>query len=311
MEKSFYLDAAATTPIYYEVEKEMKKVGYGNPSSLHLIGEKAKKCLESARKKIAEEINCKPKEIYFTSGGTESNNLALQGIAHSMKKRKIIISSIEHPSVNETANYLFSQGFKVVRVRVDSEGLIDFNSLEKNLSKGVALVSVIHVNNIIGTIQDLKKIGELCKKAGAIFHTDAVQSFGKIKIDVGGCNISLLSASAHKIGGPKGIGILYVRDGINLSPLFFGGGQERGLRSGTENVSGVVGFAKALEITRKLNKKAIERSRDFLIEKLEILDMKINGSREKRIYNNVNFMVPGVEADTLVVFLSRIGIYLS
>ena len=281
------------------------------------MGEIAQKAINEARKKLAGEINAKPHEILFTSSATESNNIALRALAKTKphKKPKIIISSVEHPSINEVANYLGNQGYKIIRIPVNKEGIIDINYLEKEIDKEpekIYLVSVMHVNNIFGTVQYIEKMGKICKEKNVIFHTDAVQSFGKLKIDVNKMNISMLSASAHKIHGPKGIGFLYVKNGIKLIPWLFGGGQEKDLRSGTENVPAIIGFARALELTRKINKEKIRKARDKLIIKLEKLGGKINGPKdERRVYNNVHVSFPGINNETLVTFLSNKGIYVS
>ena len=274
----------------------------------------ALKAMNSARIKLAKEINAKPEEIIFTSGATEANNLAIQGLAKEHPDRKlVIISAIEHPSIVEVAAYLKSKGLQVVKIPVDKSGIVKLSVLEnviKNNILDVLVVSIMHVNNIIGSVQPVAKIGEICRKYGVLFHTDAVQSFSKLRIDVLKDKVDLLSASGHKIGAPKGIGLLYVRNGVRIQPLIYGGGQERGLRSGTENVSGIVGFAKALELQNKVNKAKIKKSRDKFIVKLEKLGGKLNGSRKDRIYSNINVSFP-VDADTLVTFLSERGISIS
>jgi len=315
MKNIIYLDNAAAAKVYPEVAEEMKKYltdEYGNPSSIHQLGDRAAEAIKMAREKIAKEIGAKPWEIIFTSGGTEANNLAINGLSiANNKKKKIIISSIEHPSVSELCKFLQNWGYKIVEIPVDKEGIIDISKLEKEIDAETLLVSIMHVNNEIGTMQDIKKIGEICKQKRVYFHTDAVQSFGKLNIDVKNMNIDMLSASGHKIGGPKGIGFLYVREGIKISPIMIGGGQERGFRSGTENVPGIAGFAKALEIAKKVNKDKIIKLRYTLIFELEKIGGKINGSKTKRIYNNVNVSFPGIEGDTAVVFLSQKGIMCS
>lgn len=275
---------------------------YGNPSSQHELGEQALEAINEARKKIAKEINAQPEEIYFTSGATESNNLALQGIA----AKKILVSAIEHPSVYETAHALKKETI----VPVNRGGLVELEFIKKNTNTQT-LVSIMHVNNVFGTIQDIEKIGQLCNDNNAIFHTDAAQSFGKLNINVKKMNIDLLSASAHKIGGPKGAGILYVRKGTRISPLFYGGGQERNLRSGTENVPAIVGFSKALDLIKKINTKKIEKTRNKFFTELEKIGGKINGDKKQRIYNNVHVSFPKIDSETLVQFLSRKKIYVS
>ncbi len=316
MKKIIYLDNSATTRVYSEVIKEMKKYfldEYGNPGSSHEFGEKAQFAINNARKKFAREIGAKPYEIVFTSGGTESNNLALFGVANSnkTKKKKIIISAIEHSSVFEPALELRKKGYDVVIISVNNEGILKINELEKAIDGNTLLVSIIHGNNEIGVLQDLNRIGKICKENNAIFHTDAVQSFARERIDVGGMNISLLSASAHKIGGPKGAGFLFIREGVDVLPLIFGGKQEKGIRGGTENVSGILGFAKALEITKKVNKNKMREIRDYFIEKLEKIKGKINGSKDKRLFNNINVYFSGIDAEKFVFLLSQKGIYCS
>ncbi len=316
--KPLYLDNAATTKVYPEVIKEMLpyfKEGYGNPSSPHILGDNAKKEINKARITLAREINAKPQEIIFTSGGTESNNLAIQGLAKAFpKKRTIVISEIEHPSIQEPCNYLQTQEYNIIRIQVNKEGIINLSILEKEIKnnlQNIFLVSIMHVNSVLGTIQDIEKIGLLCKINNIPFHTDAVQSFGKLNIDVKKFKIDLLSASGHKIGAPKGIGFLYINEKINLAPIILGGGQERNLRSGTENVPSIIGFAKALEITKKINKNKILELRNKLISELEKIDGIINGSKNSRIYNNIHVSFPNIDADSLVLFLSKKGIYVS
>ena len=313
--KEIYLDSSATTKVRPEVVKVMNEVflkHYGNPSSQHKLGEKALKSINNVRKELSGEIGAKPYEIIFTSGGTESNNLAIQGIARANpEKKKIIISSIEHPSVTETCRFMKSQGYKIVKLPVDKEGILDIKQLEKEIDKNTLLVSVIHVNNVFGTIQDLNKIGKICKRKKVYFHTDAVQSLGKLDINVKKMNIDLLSASAHKIGGPKGIGFLYIKEGTRINSLFFGGGQEKNIRNGTENVSGIVGFGKALELGGKIDKFKIVKLRDKLIDELEKLGGKINGSKKRRIFNNIHVSFKGIDSENLIYFLSEKEIYVS
>jgi cysteine desulfurase len=312
---NIYLDNSATTKVKDKVMKEMQKYfleDYGNPSSQHKLGENALKAITKAREQIAKEINAKPQEIYFTSGATESNNLALQGLVKANQdKKKIIISSIEHPSISETCNYLQENGYKISRIPVDAQGHIRLDILKREIDSNTLLVSIMHVNNIFGTIQDLEKIGEICKEKNSPFHTDAVQSLGKLNIDVQKQNISLLSASAHKIGGPKGIGFLYVKENTNIEPLFYGGGQEKNIRSGTENVPGIMGFAKAIELQKKVKKDKIEKLRDKLIDNLIKLGGKINGSLQNRIYNNINVSFILIDSETLIQYLSSRGFYIS
>lgn len=314
MKKIVYLDNSATTPVFKEVAEEIQNYllkEYGNPSSEHELGERAQKVLTEARKNLSFEIGAKPHELIFTSGGTESNNLALFGISKAnTKKRKIIISSIEHSSVIKPAEELKKQGYKIELINVNKEGIIDFKDLENKIDKNTLLVSVIHGNNEIGVLQDLKKIGEICKKNDALFHTDAVQSFGKERINVREFHIDLLSASAHKIGGPKGVGFLFIKEDLNIKPLFYGGEQERELRPGTENVPCIAGFSKALETIKKYNFQKIKELRDFFIFELEKMGGKINGSKEKRLWNNINVSFP-FNAERALLKLSQKGIYCS
>ncbi|MBM3234336.1 cysteine desulfurase NifS [Candidatus Pacearchaeota archaeon] len=307
-----YLDNSATTQVDKEVVKAMMPYfseKFGNPNSLHEFGRDAREAVENARKKIAEMINCEPEEIIFTSGGTESNNLAIKGLIG--EKKHIITSKIEHPSVLETCRELEKQGYKVDYISVDKEGIINIQELKRKISNNTLLVSIMHVNNEIGTIQPLEEIGKICREFGVLFHTDAVQSFGKIKIDVKNINIDLLSASGHKINAPKGVGFLYVKKEIKIKPLVNGGGHEKNLRSGTENVPGIVGFGKACEIADKKmkEKEKIKKLRDKLIQELEkIPGTRLNGSRNLRIFNNVNVSFSGIEGEALVLMLDKEGI---
>src|SRR3989344_1743102 len=315
MSKMLYFDTSSTTRVYPDVVKAMNKImlnDYGNPSSQHAMGDNANKLIISARKNIAKNLGAKPSEIFFTSGATESNNWVFSGLAHTNNlKKKILISQIEHPSVRETANLFRNWGYQIVEIPVYNDGFIDMRFIEENIDSNTLLVSVIHGNNIFGTIQDLKKIGDICKHKNTLFHTDAAQTFGKLKILVHDWNIDLLSASAHKIGGPKGVGLLYVKESVKFSPLIYGGGQEHGLRSGTENTSGIIGFAKALEIIKKTDKNKIKKVRDKFIEGIEEIGGRINGGKERRIYNNIHCSFIGVNSETLTAFLSHRGIYVS
>lgn len=315
--KEIYLDNAATTCVDKKIIKEMSRFysqEYGNPSSMHEMGERAFEAMNNARKKLADEINAKAHEIIFTSGNTESNNLAFFGLARSesgKKRKKIIISAIEHSSIFEICDALKKEGFFIVEIPVDKEGIVDIGNLINEIDSNTLLVSVMHVNNEIGVIQDISRIGEICREKKVYFHSDCAQSFGKLRIDVRKMNIDLLTASAHKIGGPRGIGLLYVRDGIKITPLIYGGGQERGLRGGTENVPAIIGFALALDLAKKINNKKINEIRDYFISSLEKLGGRINGSKEKRIFNNANVSFSGIDGENLVIFLSHKRIYAS
>lgn len=309
MKKIIYLDNAATMPCHKEVVKVMNEYHideYGNASSPHRLGEKVRDAIEKAKKIIAKEINCKPWEIIFTSGATESNNLALRGLAlaHPQKK-KIIISCIEHSSIYEVCVALKNEGYKIIEIPVDKSGFVDLKRLENEIDSDTLIVSIMHANNEIGTLQDMGVIGKICKSEGVLFHTDAVQSFCKETIDVQTMKIDMLSASGHKIGGPKGIGFLYLRKGIKIKPLIVGGGQEQGLRAGTENVPAIVGFAKAVEIAKKINNNKIKNTKEYFISELEKIGGKINGSKKKRLANNINVSFAGKDADMIVLALSQ------
>lgn len=315
-----YLDNAATTPMRKEVFEEMEKYffqDYGNASSLHLFGQKAFEEKENAREKIAKLLGVKSKEIYFTSGGTESDNLALKGIIQKSNKKKVIVSAIEHPAVLRTAEFLAKQGKKLSVIPVNSEGIIDLNKLKKEIDSDTALVSVMHANNEIGVIQPVKEIAELCMEKNVLFHSDTVQTIGKIKINLKETGIDLASISAHKFNGPKGIGAIYIKEGTPIEPLIHGGGQENKLRSGTENIPGIIGLSKALELSLKNieeEQKRQEELRNELIKfVLEIPKTRINGTYEKgkRLSNNVNASFYGIEGEALIAFLNEEGVFAS
>jgi len=314
MKPLIYLDNAATTPVNEGVAKVINGFmaeGYGNASSLHQIGRIARDGIEKAREKIAKYIHAEKDEIIFTSGGTESNNLAIQGIAKANPHRKhIITTKIEHPCIIETCKELEKQGYRVDFLNVNSDGLISLDELKQLITNDTLFVSIMHVNNEIGVIQDIEKIGRLCHEKGTIFHSDCVQSFGKLKIDVKKMNLDLISVSGHKINAPKGVGFLYVRKGVNLKPIVYGGGHEKGLRSGTENTAGIIGLASALDVKR--DEKGVKKARDKLLDKiLEIKGSRLNGSREKRIYNNINVSFYGIEGESLLLLLDKEGICVS
>mgnify|MGYP003980239653 CR=1 FL=1 len=303
-----YLDNGATTKADEKVVAEMKKVlvsEYGNPSSLHSFGERAKELLEKSRKTVADEFGAGSDEIIFTSGGTESNNLAIKGLLSKTEKKHVITTKIEHPSVYNTCKSL--KGYKVSYVGVDSEGFVKLDELEKLITKDTALVSVIHGNNEVGVIQDIEKIGKICKKHKVFFHVDAVQSFTKVPIDVK--NVTTLSISSHKIHGPKGVGALYIKRGVRVGSLVYGGHQERDVRPGTENLPGIVGFAKAVEMKQPVEQ--IKKLREKLTEEiLKIPNTKLNGPKE-RLCNNVNISFMGIEGESLLMMLNMKGIAVS
>ncbi|MCX6721423.1 MAG: cysteine desulfurase family protein [Candidatus Staskawiczbacteria bacterium] len=322
--KKIYLDYAATTPADPRVVKAMLPFlaeKFGNTMSLHALGQEAKLALENSRQIIADFINAKPKEIIFTGSATESNNTALKGIAFANKQKgnHIIISSIEHPCIMESAKWLKLQGFEITKLPVDKYGLVNSVDVKKAIKSHTILVSVMHASNEIGTIEPIAEIGKICKDAGVYFHTDASQSFGKIPIDVKKMNIDLLTASSHKIYGPKGAGLLYIGNGVKIEPLLHGGGQENGMRSSTINLASIVGFAKAVEIYKKGFKKENSRLiklRDKLIKSvLKIKGSHLNGpplpagrQAKNRLSNNANFWFEFIEGESLVMQLDLHGI---
>lgn len=311
-----YLDNGASTQVAKEAAKEMAvclRKKFGNSSSIHYKGEEAKEVLENSRKKIAEKINAKPQEIIFTSGATESDNLAIKGLAKAYPEKKhIITSSIEHPAVLESCRALEKDGYKITYLKVDKEGIIDLKELEQAISKDTLLVSIMHVNNEIGAIEPITEIGEICKKNNVLFHTDAVQSFTKIPIDVNMQNISSLSLSAHKLHGPKGVGVLFVKEGVSIKPLFHGGAQEFSKRAGTENIPGIAGFAAASDIITEEDIKRMETLRDRLLNELAKLpDILVNGPVKNRVCNNVNISFRHIEGESLLLHLSMKGIAVS
>ena len=314
--KKIYLDNGATTMIdsrVIEVIKPYFNQKYGNPSSTHSLGQEAKIALEKARKTIAKSIKAKPEEIIFTSGGTESNNFALKGIAFANKDKgnHIITTKVEHKCVINSCKWLEKQGFEVTYLSVDKEGFVDLKDLEKSITEKTILVSIIHGNNEIGTIQDLKKLGEVCRKYNIYFHTDVCQSYTKTELNVKKQPVDLITLNAHKIHGPKGIGVLYIRKGTKIMVWQDGGGQEFNIRSGTENIHGIVGFAKAVKLA--LNKKHITymtNLRDKLIRGiLKIQGTRLNGPRgDKRLCNNVNISFYGVEGEAIGGYLDDKGV---
>ena len=311
-----YLDNAASTPVHEKVIDEMIpyfKEQYGNPSSIHKYGRLAQMAIQNARKRIASLINADNIEILLTSGGTESNNTVFYGITHQNKGKHIITSSIEHDAILEPCKHLEAEGFQITYLPVDRHGLVNPEDVEKEISSDTCLISIMFANNEVGTIQPIKEIGEIANEKKVTFHTDAVQAVGKMPIDVKELKIDLLSMSSHKINGPKGVGVLYIRKGVKIDPLILGGGQENGLRSGTENVASIVGFGKACQLAKdnmSQNQEQIRKlGRKLVFEILkEIPHTTLNGHPEKRIPNNIHFTFLGVNGEDLIIKLDENGI---
>ena len=314
--KKVYLDNGATTMLDPKVIKAMMpyfNVKYGNASSTHLFGEEAKEALERSRSIIAKSINARPEEIIFTSGGTESNNFALKSIAFTNKDKgnHIIVSKVEHKCIMNSCKWLEKQGFNITYLDVDKQGFVNPDELGKAITDRTILVSIIHGNNETGTINDLKALGEVCKKHNVYFHTDACQSYTKTELNVKKQNIDLITLNAHKIHGPKGIGALYIRKGTKIKSWQHGGAHEFDMRAGTENIHGIVGFAEAVKIA--MNKKYIgymAKLRDKLINGvLEIPEVRLNGpTGNKRLCNNANFSFKGIEGEAIGGYLNNKGI---
>ncbi|MBC9785641.1 cysteine desulfurase NifS [Heliobacterium chlorum] len=312
-----YLDHGATTPVHPEVIEAMvacMRDHFGNPSSVHSFGREAKKLLEDARSNVAKLIGARPEEIIFTSGGTEADNLAIFGVARAMRKKgnHIITSAIEHHAVLDACLALKKEGFEITVLPVDEYGMVKIEDLKAALRPETTLVTIMHANNEVGTIQPIQEITRIVKEHGAIMHTDAVQTAGKIPVDVNDLGVDLLSASSHKIYGPKGVGCLYIRKGTKLFPLTHGGGQERKRRPGTENLPGIVGFGKAAEImTRDLPEETsrMTKLRNRLIEGLTAIpEVKLNGHSTDRLPINVNVSIRYIEGESLLLMLDMKGI---
>lgn len=313
-----YADNAATTKMSRAAIDAMipyMEEIYGNPSSLYEIGQKAKEALEDARQRVAKVLNCEPREIYFTSGGSEADNQAIISAAELGKKKgkkHIISTKFEHHAVLHTLKKLEKEGFEITLLDVHSEGIVTASEVEEAIREDTALVTIMYANNEIGTVMPIKEIGEVCRKKGVLFHTDAVQAVGHVKVDVREDNIDMLSLSAHKFHGPKGVGVLYASKGIRLTNLIEGGGQERGKRAGTENVAGVIGMVTALEeVTKKLEEstKHLVPLRDKLIAGLDKIPYsELNGDRERRLPATVNFCFEGIEGESLLLLLDDKGI---
>jgi cysteine desulfurase len=319
---NIYLDTAASTPVADEVIEEMLpylKERYGNPSSIHKFGRETARAINLARKRVAEMIGASsPREITFTSGGTEANNLALKGTAIHVqskmpKKNMIITSSIEHDAVLEPCKDLEDRGFVTMHLPVTGEGFVRPSELKNVISDNVALVSIMYANNEVGTIQPIKELVEITHQAGALFHTDAVQAAGKLPLNVKNLGVDMMSLSSHKINGPKGVGALYIRSNLKILPIIHGGGQEWYLRSGTENVPGIVGFGKACELANKRMRHYQEHVaglRNYVVERVlkEIPRSRLNGLRTERIANNAHFTFFGVNGEDLIIKLDENGI---
>lgn len=318
MSKLIYLDNAATTQVKEEVLQEMLpyfRENYSNPSAIYDFAQEGNKAVEKAREQAAELIGASPREIYFTAGGSESDNWALKAAAeaYESKGKHIITSKIEHHAILHTCEYLEKKGYEVTYLDVDSDGKIKLDELKSAIREDTILISIMSANNEIGTIQPLYGIGKLAHDNGILFHTDAVQAYGHIPLNVDELNIDMLSASGHKLGGPKGIGLLYVRKGVNISSFIHGGAQERGRRAGTHNTPGIVGLGKAAELASK-NLETVstyeKKLRDHLIERVldEIPYTRLNGHREDRLPGNANFCFRFIEGESLLILLNQLGI---
>lgn len=318
MKKIIYMDNAATTAVSQEVLETMMpffRENFGNPSTIYSVGRNAKKELELARERVAKALGASPKEIFFTSCGTESDNWAIKGAAfEGLKKGKnhIITSKIEHHAVLHTVQYLEKRGFDVTYLDVDSQGLVNPKDVEDAITEKTALVTIMYANNEIGTIEPIEEIGKICKDKGVLFHTDAVQAIGHVQIDVKKQNIDMLSLSAHKFHGPKGIGALYIRKGVRIETFMEGGAQESGKRAGTENTAEIAALGKAIETActeiEERNSKLIEKRDKLINELLKIERSRLNGHREKRLPGNVNISFEGIEGESLLLLLDMAGI---
>ncbi|MBS5363308.1 MAG: cysteine desulfurase NifS [Clostridium sp.] len=318
MSKCIYMDNAATTQVYPEVFDAMKPYFtefYGNPSSIYSFAGNSKKAVEDARKTIADFLGARTEEIYFTGGGSESDNWALKATAdaYANKGKHIITSKIEHHAILHTCEYLEKKGFEVTYLDVDENGFVNPADVEKAIRPDTILVSIMTANNEIGTIEPIAEIGKIAKDHGVLFHTDAVQAFGHIPMNVDEMNIDMLSASGHKINGPKGIGIMYIRKGVKIGSFVHGGAQERQRRAGTHNVPGIVGIGKAVELARDNMKERMEHEtklRDHLISRVmeEIPYAKLNGDKVKRLPNNVNVCFRFIEGESMLILLDQNGV---
>jgi cysteine desulfurase len=317
-DRFIYFDHAATTYVKPEVLNEMLPYfteKYGNPSSIYSIGRESKRAIEEAREKVAKAINADPKEIFFTGSGSEADNWAIKGVAYANRKKgnHIITSSIEHHAVLHSCQYLESDGFEVTYLPVDADGLVNPEDVRKAIKDNTILISIMFANNEIGTIEPIAEIGKIAKEKGIYFHTDAVQAVGNVPIDVNALNVDMLSMSSHKFYGPKGAGVLYVRKGVKITSFMHGGAQERGRRASTENIAGIVGMGKAIELATANLDEHIKKAtvlRDKLINEIPKLIpyVKLNGHREKRLPGNVNFSFEFIEGESLLLMLDMKGI---
>lgn len=321
MNQQIYLDNAATTKMSDAVREAMMPYlgeNYGNASTTYELGQKSKEAIEHSRAIIAESLGAKPQEIFFTSGGSESDNWAIKGIAGAMKERgkHLITSTIEHHAVLNSFQYLEKLGYRVTYLKPDEAGVVSPESVKAAIEPDTTLISIMYANNEVGTIEPIALIGKIAHEHQILFHTDAVQAYAQIPLQMSQLPVDLLSASSHKFHGPKGLGFLYVRDGINVPSFIHGGSQERGKRAGTENVAGIVGMGKAAELAMSTMRKRIQREinlRNYMIERIlhEIADVKLNGHRGMRLPGNVNFSFKGIEGASLLMLLEEEGIYAS
>lgn len=319
MNKIIYADNAATTPVKKEVLDEMLPYfseHFGNPSAVYPLAQQTKKAVDNARSQVAQALGCSKEEIFFTAGGSESDNWAIKGCALYQKKKygknHIITSKIEHHAVLHTAEYLESMGFEVTFLDVDEKGFVSVEDVKNAIKPTTVLVSIMYANNEIGTIEPVSEIGAVCREKGVLFHTDAVQAVGAVKIDVNSQNIDMLSLSGHKFGAPKGIGALYVRKGVVLDNLIHGGGQEKSKRAGTENTAGIVGLGKAIQLATaniEQKKEKLNNLRNIILDKVSVLESYIiNGDMDKRLPSNINFCFKGIEGEGMLLHLAMNGI---